>query len=383
MECKVGTLMEEAIMLMGRIESIFGISSDMMCQLPSEPSRQEAFEDLLMNFILDQEEKVKHLEEYMGVIGIDFMELSSEVVGKLKEEIRMEENRTKKIKKITRYPDTEDLEPLNGYKFKKILTEKASFHTPKFVSPKSSPQSTPQVLPSFEENTPPVTHPKEVEDTLGTPIEVEPFNETQLEDLGLNACNHDIPFSSREVPSFNETKAQPHPLPNYPPLDISLGEKTSLEPPIKPHSPDSFTMKEVDHLTNHTPPSPHVASFHPKDTYCYYHSCIGDPKKHYGFKPSLLGQSGSPCVDFLNMEMIENDWELESKEVSFLGRGLNLPVRPKEVENVRIKETHHLKHIIQQPIFQHVTPYHNNGVYRYYHPHLNSSVGKPFPLSVK
>ncbi|GJV35857.1 hypothetical protein Tco_1408334 [Tanacetum coccineum] len=50
----------------------------------------------------EDEGKVKQLEEYMGVIGSDFMQLSLEVVGKLKEEIRMEENRTKKIKKITR-----------------------------------------------------------------------------------------------------------------------------------------------------------------------------------------------------------------------------------------------------------------------------------------
>ncbi|GKC48431.1 RNA-directed DNA polymerase, eukaryota [Tanacetum coccineum] len=35
----------------------------------------------------------------------------------------------------------------------------------------SNPQSTPQVLPSFEEYTPPVTSPKEVEENLGTPIE--------------------------------------------------------------------------------------------------------------------------------------------------------------------------------------------------------------------
>ncbi|GJR65257.1 hypothetical protein Tco_0011322 [Tanacetum coccineum] len=74
-------------------------------------------------------------------------------------------------------------------------------------------------------------------------------------------------------------------------------------------------------------------------------------EKHYGFKPGLLAQSGSLGVDFLNMEMIKDDWELEHKEVSFLGRRLNLLVRPKEVENVRIKETHHLEHIIQQPIF--------------------------------
>nr|GEW19709.1 hypothetical protein [Tanacetum cinerariifolium] len=85
MECKVETLMDEAITLMGRCESIFGISNDMMHQLPLKPSRQEAFEYLVMNFILDQEEKVKQLEEYMGAIGSDFMQLSLKVEGKLKE----------------------------------------------------------------------------------------------------------------------------------------------------------------------------------------------------------------------------------------------------------------------------------------------------------
>ncbi|GJS67510.1 hypothetical protein Tco_0682074 [Tanacetum coccineum] len=178
-----------------------------------------------------------------------------------------------------------------------------------------SPQSTPQVLPSFEVYTPPVTYPEEVEEALGTPIQVKPLEETQLEDLGWNTY-------------------------------ASLGNERGPKPPIKPHSPDSFRMKEVDHLTNHTPPSPHVASFHPKDTYCYYHPCIGDPKKHYGFKPGLLGQSGSLGVDFLKLEMIEDDLELESKKVSFLGRELNSHVRPKEVENVRIKETHNLEHVI-------------------------------------
>ncbi|GKC08802.1 hypothetical protein Tco_1000412 [Tanacetum coccineum] len=221
MECKVGTLIEKAVSLMGRNESIFGMSNNMMHQLPPDPSRQEAFEDLVMNFILDQEERVKQLEEYMCVIGSDFMQISLEVVGKLKEEIRMEENRTKKIKKITKYPDTEDLEPLNGHNFSEALIEKASFHTPKFVSPKSldvkyvrtvfpipplirestfgfksgtnnnqyvksrykvensNPQSTPQVLPSFEEYTPPLTHPEEVEETIGILMEVI-FDEKKL-----------------------------------------------------------------------------------------------------------------------------------------------------------------------------------------------------------
>ncbi|GKB98048.1 hypothetical protein Tco_0984185, partial [Tanacetum coccineum] len=195
-----------------------------------------------------------------------------------------------------------------------------------------SPQSTPQVLPSFEEYTPPLTYLEEVKDTSGTPIEVEPLDQTQLEDIGLNACNDDIPLSFREVPSFDELKPQPHPLPNCPSLDVSLGDERGPKPPIKPHSPNSSRMKEVDNLTIHTPPSPHTASFHPKDVYCYYRSCIDDPKKYYGFKPGLLGHSGSLCVDFLNLEMIEDDWQLESKEVSFLGEGLNLPVRPKELE---------------------------------------------------
>nr|GEU58057.1 ribonuclease H-like domain-containing protein [Tanacetum cinerariifolium] len=300
MECKVDMLMKNAISLMGRSEDVYEMTSDMMHQLPPEPSRQEAFKDL--------------------------------VIVKLKEEIKMEENR---IKKIMRYPNTEDLEPLNGHKFSEALIKKESFHTPKFVSPKSlsvkyfriifpspllvreitfgfkpstknnrnvksrydaenlNPQSAPQVLPSFEEYTPSVTYPKEVEETLGTPIEVGPLDETQLEDLGLNTCNHDIPLSSREVLIFYEPEPQPQPLPNCLSLDVSLGDERVPEPPIKPHSPDSFRMKVVDNLTIHTPSSPYVVSFYLKDTYFYYHPCIDDPKKHYRFKPSLLVQSRS------------------------------------------------------------------------------------------
>nr|GEV08925.1 ribonuclease H-like domain-containing protein [Tanacetum cinerariifolium] len=157
-----------------------------------------------------------------------------------------------------------------------------------------NPRSTLQVLPSFKEYTPPVTYPEEVEDTLGTPIEVEPLDETLLENLGLNTCNHDIPLSSREIPNFYEPEPQPQPLPSCLSLDINLG---GLEPPIKPPSQDGFRMKEVDHLTNHTSPSPRVASFHLRDLYCYFCPRVYDPKKHYGFKPGLLGHSGSLGVD--------------------------------------------------------------------------------------
>ncbi|GJR21403.1 hypothetical protein Tco_0969930 [Tanacetum coccineum] len=184
-----------------------------------------------------------------------------------------------------------------------------------------SSQSTPQVLPSFEEYTPPVTYPKEIEETLGTPIEVEPLDQINLEDVGLT--NHNISLSSREIPSVDEP--EPQLLPKISPLDVNLGDKRGTDPPINPYSPGNFRLKVVDQLTIHIPPSTHVA---------YYHPGLGDPKKHYGFKPGLLVHGGSQSVDFSKLEMIEDDWELEFKEVSFLRRGLNLPVRPNELEKV-------------------------------------------------
>jgi hypothetical protein len=39
-----------------------------------------------------------------------------------------------------------------------------------------SPLSAPQVLPSFKAYTPPVTYPEEVEETIGSPIEVVPLD---------------------------------------------------------------------------------------------------------------------------------------------------------------------------------------------------------------
>ncbi|GKA48810.1 hypothetical protein Tco_0741768 [Tanacetum coccineum] len=159
-----------------------------------------------------------------------------------------------------RYPDTEDLKPLNGHKSSEALTEKASFRTPEFVSPKSlCVKYVRTIFPSPPlVYTLPVTYPEEVEETIGIPMEVKPLDETQLEDLGLNTCNHDIPLSYREVPSFDDPEPQPQPLRNCPSLDVSLGDERGPQPSIKPLSPDSFRMKVVDLLTIHTPPSPHV-----------------------------------------------------------------------------------------------------------------------------
>nr|GEW51847.1 reverse transcriptase zinc-binding domain-containing protein [Tanacetum cinerariifolium] len=69
-----------------------------------------------------------------------------------------------------------------------------------------SPQSTPQVLPSFEVYTPPMTHLEEVEETIGILIEVEPLDHMKLEDLGLNTDTHDLFLSSKGFPSVDESK---------------------------------------------------------------------------------------------------------------------------------------------------------------------------------
>ncbi|GJV86392.1 hypothetical protein Tco_1530330 [Tanacetum coccineum] len=169
----------------------------------------------------------------------------------------------------------------------------------------------------------------------------------------------DIGACSRKVTSFHGP--EPQPLLNSPSLDVSLGDVIGPEPPIKPHSPDSSRMKVVDYLTTQTPPSPHVANSHPKGVYSYYNPGINDPKRHYGFKPGLLGKSVSLGVDISNWEMFDDDWGLESKEVSPLGEELSLFDRPNEVERGRILEAHRLEPILQQQISQRMAPSHHDG----------------------
>ncbi|GJZ36610.1 hypothetical protein Tco_0582801 [Tanacetum coccineum] len=102
--------MKDVISLMGESESIFRLTTNEMYQPPSEPSRQEEFEHIVMNFILDQEARVRQLEDYMRAIAEEFMEFSSEVARRLKERIKENENKPRKIEKITKYSDTKVLE---------------------------------------------------------------------------------------------------------------------------------------------------------------------------------------------------------------------------------------------------------------------------------
>ncbi|GJR54778.1 hypothetical protein Tco_1405299 [Tanacetum coccineum] len=78
MEHKVDTLMKDAISLMGNNKGIFQLITNEMCQPPTEPSRQEEFEHI--------------------------------VTLRIKEMIKENQNRPRKVKKITKYPDTKVLE---------------------------------------------------------------------------------------------------------------------------------------------------------------------------------------------------------------------------------------------------------------------------------
>nr|GEX55290.1 hypothetical protein [Tanacetum cinerariifolium] len=117
MKYKVDALMKDAISLFGRSEGVFRMTSNEIYQLPPEPSCLEEFEHIVMNFILDQKERVKQLEEYMKVIVGDFMQLSLKVTRRVKEKIRKEGSRMRNIEKITKYPDMEAPKPLVGHKF--------------------------------------------------------------------------------------------------------------------------------------------------------------------------------------------------------------------------------------------------------------------------
>ncbi|GKE84512.1 hypothetical protein Tco_1558254 [Tanacetum coccineum] len=137
-------------------------------------------------------------------------------------------------------------------------------------------------------------------------MEVEPLDHIKLGDLSLGTSTHDLFLSYKGFANFDGT--EPQPLLNSQSLDVSLGDVIGREPPIKPHSPDSSRMKVVDYLTTQTPPSPHVANSHPKGVCSYCNPGIDDPKRHYGFKPGLLGKSVSLGVDILNWEMFDDDW---------------------------------------------------------------------------
>ncbi|GJV60756.1 hypothetical protein Tco_1466856 [Tanacetum coccineum] len=121
--------MKDAIFLMGSSKDISRLIANEMCQPPTEPSRQEEFEHIVMSFIYDQEERIKQLENYMQDITDEFMELSLEVTLRIKERIKENESKPRKIEEITKYPDTKVLENSTRQNFLENLGKK-TFSTP-------------------------------------------------------------------------------------------------------------------------------------------------------------------------------------------------------------------------------------------------------------
>ena len=117
----------------------------------------------------------------------------------------------------------------------------------------------------------------------------------------MNTCSHNLSFSSKKVPSFDELEPQPKPLPNFPSLDVNLGIEIGSDPPIKPFSPGSITLKVVD-----SRPCIEEANIGVNHDLRYlHHPFVNDHKNHYGFKLGLLGQEGLLTRSL--SKLIEND----------------------------------------------------------------------------
>ena len=195
------------------------------------------------------------------------------------------------------------------------------------------------------------------------------MDQTQLDEIGLNTCSHNLSLSSKKVPSFDEPEPQPKPLPNLLSLDENLGIEIGPDPPIKPYSTGSFTIKVID-----SKPCGMEANIGVSHDLTYlHHPFMIDHKKHYGFKPGLLGQDGFPTRSL--SKLIEDD--------PFIGENFNSPIDKSELGKVMMKGVQPFEHIIHPPLLPHVAYFHLKGVYRYFHPHLILSVGKTSPISVK
>ncbi|GKF65875.1 hypothetical protein Tco_0192392, partial [Tanacetum coccineum] len=81
-----------------------------------------------MNFIYDQEDRIRQLENYMQDITDEFMEFSLEVALRLKKRIKENESKPRKIENITKYPDTKALENSAKHNFFENV-EKKTFPT--------------------------------------------------------------------------------------------------------------------------------------------------------------------------------------------------------------------------------------------------------------
>nr|GEU32146.1 zf-CCHC domain-containing protein/UBN2 domain-containing protein [Tanacetum cinerariifolium] len=148
-------------------------------------------------------------------------------------------------------------------------------------------------------------------------MEVEPLDQTKLEDVGLN--NHSIPVSSRKVPSFDEPDPQPQPLPNYPSLDYigrtkpaELAYNTVLEKDSKISKNEKEKYKSLALKARKVLSEEEVSSSDSEDE--EYAMAVRDFKKFFRRRGKFVHQPHDDKKNFQKLKEDKKEKEDRSKE---------------------------------------------------------------------
>ena len=95
-----------------------------------KPTRQEEFDHITTRFDIDQNERIERLETRTLNIKNEAVQLLEEVGKEIRERIKENHEKPRKIEKITRYPDTEVPKPSSNLGFSETLTKSTSFPCP-------------------------------------------------------------------------------------------------------------------------------------------------------------------------------------------------------------------------------------------------------------
>lgn len=303
-----------------------------------------------------------------------FMDLADKFISRIKEKIR-EEAIPKKIKKIFELSipnetsnDGHNETPLsvsstqNNFYSHKLPFEKENSHAYTVTYKSLKPTLMHRV--SMISQTKPITHKTSFQHSnFKTPtlhffdeskFEYEDEDEVEIKKMGTGMDEEPLEHTIHE---------------NGKSSNLCHKNLLTSNPPIKPKDSGNIKIKVVD-----SKPCVVEANIGVNHDLTYlHHPFMSDYKKHYGFKPGLLGQDGFQTRS-LSM-LIEND--------PFLGENFNSPIDQSELGKVMMKGAHLFEHTIHSPLFPHEAYFHPKGVYRYFHPHLILSVGKTSPIFVK
>ncbi|GKE19556.1 hypothetical protein Tco_1427133 [Tanacetum coccineum] len=224
MECRVESLMSNKVLLKYEVGFTF----------PKRPY-QEELEARILKLIDDQEDQIRQLEEDMRTTKDTFMCLADSLIATLKVKIEAQRAHSIKTEKITKFPThtptitPEILKPGMVNMVSMISNTKPTIY--RYPHQHLNSNLKMPILHSFEENK----------------LEYEDEDEVEINIMGTGMDKESLEHN------LHKNDITPIIGPNFPP---------TLMPPIKPKDSGSFTMKVVEPLTIHTPPSPHVAYLH-------------------------------------------------------------------------------------------------------------------------